>query len=83
MHFDAAQREASVSGTVLEALLRRQGRTVPREALEEAFYGFDDEIQSNALDTHASRMRRKLQEASTDVEIHTIRGIGYLLQQRP
>jgi DNA-binding response OmpR family regulator len=93
LHFDAAHREASVSGValklprrellVLEALLRRRGRTVLREALEEAVYGFDDEIQSNALDTHVSRLRRKLEETASDVEIHTIRGVGYLLQQRP
>ena len=92
LHFDAEHREASVSGTllklprrellVLEALLRRRGRTVLREALEEAVYGFDNEIQSNALDTHVSRLRRKLEEAASDVEIHTIRGVGYLLRQR-
>jgi DNA-binding response OmpR family regulator len=93
LYFDAAHREASVGGValklprrellVLEALLRRRGRTVLREALEEAVYGFDDEIQSNALDTHVSRLRRKLEETASDVEIHTIRGVGYLLQQRP
>lgn len=68
---------------VLEALMRRRGRTVLRDALEEAVYGFDDAIQSNALDTHVSRLRRKLDEAGCDVEIHTIRGVGYLLRQRP
>jgi len=93
LHFDAVHREASVSGAalklprrellVLEALLRRRGRTMLREALEEAVYGFDDEIQSNALDTHVSRLRRKLEETGSNVEIHTIRGVGYLLRQRP
>lgn len=45
---------------VLETLDRRQGRTVLRGALEEAVYGSDDEIQSNALDSHVSRLRKKL-----------------------
>ncbi|MGO8655069.1 winged helix-turn-helix domain-containing protein, partial [Rhizobium ruizarguesonis] len=36
------------------------GRMVPRPALMEAVFGFDDEIQSNALDSHISRLRRKL-----------------------
>ena len=49
---------------VLEALIRRMGRTVLRSALEEAVYSFDDEIQSNALDTHVSRLRRKLAKPS-------------------
>lgn len=62
----------------LEVLVRRAGRTVARSALEEAVYGFDDEIASNTLDAHISRLRRKL--APANVEIHSIRGIGYLLK---
>ncbi|ATY31116.1 response regulator transcription factor [Sphingomonas psychrotolerans] len=66
---------------VLAALMRRRGRTVLRGALEEAVYGFDDEIQSNTLDSHVSRLRKRLSEAHTEVEIHAIRGVGYLLRQ--
>lgn len=88
--YNADHREASVAGTVLtlprrellvlETLLRRSGRTVARSALEEAVYGFDDEIQSNALDTHVSRLRRKLAESDAGVEIHAICGLGYLIR---
>jgi DNA-binding response OmpR family regulator len=91
--FDFGHREASIDGAplelprrellVLEALVRRMGRTVLRSALEEAVYSFDDEIQSNALDTHVSRLRRKLSEADARVEIHGIRGVGYLLKKLP
>ncbi len=89
--YNADHREASVAGTVLglprrellvlETLMRRSGRTVARSALEEAVYGFDDEIQSNALDTHVSRLRRKLAESDAGVEIHAIRGLGYLIRR--
>jgi DNA-binding response OmpR family regulator len=65
---------------VLGALIRRRGRTVMREALEQAVFGFDDEIQSNTLDSHVSRLRRRLREAGAGVEIHAIRGVGYLLR---
>lgn len=65
----------------LEILVRRAGRTVARSALEEAVYGYDDEIASNTLDSHISRLRQKL--ASAGVEIHGIRGIGYLLKAAP
>ena len=68
---------------VLAALMRRRGRTVPRSALEDAVYGFDDEIQSNTLDSHVSRLRKRLFEAGGAVEIHAIRGVGYLLRQTP
>ncbi len=65
---------------VLEMLMRRSGRTVLRRALEEAVYGYDDEIQSNALDSHVSRLRKKLADSGADVEIHSIRGLGYLFK---
>lgn len=88
--FDMAFGEARVHGTqlvlqrrevaVLTALIRRRGRVVLRESLEEAVYGFDDAIQSNTLDSHISRLRRKFSEAGAGVEIHTVRGVGYLLR---
>jgi DNA-binding response OmpR family regulator len=88
---DVGHREASIRGEplslprrellVLEALMRRTGRMVQREALMEAVFGLDDEIQSNALDTHVSRLRRKLTEAEGGVEINGIRGVGYLLRE--
>jgi ATP/maltotriose-dependent transcriptional regulator MalT len=73
---------AQIECGVARGLLRRMGRTVARSALEEAVYSIDDEIQSNALDTHVSRLRRKLSEAEAEVEIHGIRGVGYLLKER-
>lgn len=65
---------------VLQILVRRAGKTVLRGTLEEAVYGYDDEIQSNALDSHVSRLRKKLADAGASVTIHTVRGIGYLLR---
>ena len=61
--------------------MRRAGRTVRRAVLEEDVYGSDDEIQSNSLEAHISRLRRKLAEAGSTVEIHPVRGVGYLLRQ--
>lgn len=66
---------------VFEALARRMGRTVPRHALEEAVYGFADDIQSNTLDAHVSRLRRKLASLESGLEIHPVRGIGYLMRK--
>jgi DNA-binding response OmpR family regulator len=89
--FDFTHRSVTVDGRqlelprrellVLEALMRRMGRTVQRASLEEAVYSFDDEVQSNALDAHVSRLRRKFADADAGVEIHGIRGVGYLLRQ--
>lgn len=68
---------------VLETLIRRPGRTVMRRTLEEAVYALDDEIGSNALDAHISRLRRKLEDAAAGIEIRAIRNIGYLLRALP
>ena len=74
-------RGAGTELLLLEALVRRLGRTVQRGVIEDAVYGFDDEVHSNSLDAHVSRLRRKLVEGDAGVEIHAIRGVGYLLKQ--
>ena len=66
---------------VLESLIRRVGRVVQRDTLIEEVYGFDDDIQSNTLDAHVSRLRARLAELGADVQIHPVRGVGYLLDR--
>ncbi len=90
LSFDPAHREARVNGQpiglprrellLLEGLIRRAGRMVPRATLMETIFGFDDEIQSNALDSHISRLRRRLTDADAGVAINVVRGVGYLLR---
>ncbi|MGY3531266.1 MULTISPECIES: response regulator transcription factor [Bradyrhizobium] len=93
LSFDFAHREASVDGRplemprrerlVLETLVHRMGRMVQRSALMEAVYGLDDDVQPNALDTHVSRLRRRLAEADAGVTINGVRGLGYVLRETP
>jgi DNA-binding response OmpR family regulator len=64
---------------ILEHLMRRQGRVVPKAIFEEKLYGIDDELESNAVPVHVHHLRRKLREAEATAEIHTVRGVGYLL----
>jgi DNA-binding response OmpR family regulator len=89
--FDLANEEVEVHGgrldlprrelRVFAALMKRRGRTVLRETLEQAVFGFDDEVQSNTLDSHISRLRKKLSRSGAGIEIHAIRGVGYLLRE--
>ncbi|UXN76090.1 response regulator transcription factor (plasmid) [Devosia sp. A8/3-2] len=88
--YDSQSREALVRGIrveltrrellILESLLRRLGRTVTKTFLEDAVYTFDDEIQSNSLEANVSRLRKKLVDIDAGVEIHNIRGVGYLIR---
>ena len=69
------RREAAI----LEHLMRRLGRVVPKTLLEERLYGIDDELESNAIPVHIHYLRRKLLDAAGTAEIHTVRGLGYML----
>lgn len=50
-----------------------------RARLEEALYGWHQEIESNAIEVHISNLRKKL---GHDL-IKTIRGVGYLMEKAP
>ncbi|WP_246207687.1 response regulator transcription factor [Bradyrhizobium rifense] len=65
---------------ILGALLMRRDRVITRAALMEEIYGFDDEIESNTLEAQVSRLRKTLTELGGDVEIRSMRGIGYILR---
>ena len=90
--FDTIGRDAKVGDTpvalprreiaILEHLMRRLGRVVPKAVLEEKLYGMEEELGSNAIPVHVHHLRRKLVEMSATAEIHTVRGIGYLLSEK-
>lgn len=64
---------------VLEQLMRRSGRVVPKDMLESKLYGFNDEVSANSLEASISRLRKRLSLVDAAVSIHTLRGVGYLL----
>ena len=66
---------------ILEHLMRRLGRVVPKSVLEEKLYGYGDELESNPIPVHVHHLRRKLMDAGANTEIHTVRGVGYLLTE--
>lgn len=67
---------------LLEQLLRRLGRVVPRAVLEDKLYAMEEEPESNAIPVHIHRLRKRLDEAGAGAEIHTVRGVGYVLMER-
>jgi DNA-binding response OmpR family regulator len=64
---------------VLEILLRRAGRVVPKKIVEDHLFGLSGDVGSNAIEVYVHRLRKQLAEAGADVEIHTVRGVGYLI----
>src|SRR5579871_2068388 len=89
--FDTVERDVRVAdvslllprreSAILENLMRRLGRVVPKSVLEEKLYGLNDEPGSNTIPVHVHHLRRKLLDAGSTAEIHTVRGVGYLLTE--
>ena len=64
---------------VLEALMQKPGAVLSRERLEEAVYGWGQEVASNAIEVHLHNLRKKLGSAT----IKNVRGVGYRIGNGP
>jgi DNA-binding response OmpR family regulator len=53
---------------------------VSRNAIVEAVWGFDDEVNDNTVDAFIRLVRRKIDEPFEDKLIRTVRGVGYALR---
>jgi two-component system response regulator QseB len=62
---------------VLEALAKEPGKVVSKDQLEEAIYGWGDEVASNTVEVYLHRLRKKLAPEL----IRNIRGVGYRLDE--
>lgn len=88
---DTTSRMASVQGSalalgrrdlaVLEMLMRRAGAVATRALIEDAVYALEEAPGPNALEAAVSRIRKALQAAGSRLAIHTVRGVGYLLEE--
>jgi DNA-binding response OmpR family regulator len=64
---------------VLEILMRRSGRVVPKKLVEDQLFGLSIDVGSNAIEVYVYRLRKQLADSGATVQIHTIRGVGYLI----
>ena len=86
---DTVGRNGAVAGTplnlsrhemaILEQLMRRQGRLVPKDVLFDNVYGADALPETNTIPVHVHHLRKQLAALQATVEIETHRGLGYLL----
>jgi len=59
---------------LLQKLLQSAGQVLSRAQLEESLYGWDSGVESNSVDVHIHKLRRKLYPEV----IRTVRGVGYI-----
>jgi DNA-binding response OmpR family regulator len=64
---------------LLELLARRRNHMTPKHMIEEALYGYDDEVSANSIEAHVSKLRRVLRAAGVAAVLEPRRGIGYRL----
>lgn len=65
---------------LLEYLMRHAGHVVTRTMLLEKVWGYHFDPQTNVIDVHVSRLRRKIDKGFETPLLHTVRGAGYVLR---
>ncbi len=65
---------------LLEYLMRHSGQVVTRTMLLEQVWDYNFDPQTNVIDVHVSRLRRKIDRDFDTPLIHTVRGAGYVLR---
>lgn len=62
---------------LLHELLAQPGRVLTRDKLQQVLYGWEEEVESNALEVHVHHLRKKFFPEL----IRTVRGVGYLVDK--
>jgi DNA-binding response OmpR family regulator len=62
---------------VLQELLLNAGKVLSRDRLEQSLYGWNEEVESNAVEVHIHHLRKKLGAEL----IRTLRGVGYTIEK--
>ena len=67
-------------GDLLELFLRNPGQTLPRNTLLMRVWGPDTDVEEGNLDNYVHFLRRRLKTVKSQLQITTVRGVGYCLQ---
>jgi len=67
---------------LLEYLMRNSGRVVSKSMIMEQVWDYNFDPQTNVVEARICRLREKIDRASPRRLIHTIRGVGYVLEER-
>lgn len=65
---------------LLELLLRRQGEVLPRTLIASQVWDMNFDSETNVIEVAIRRLRAKVDEGFTPPLIHTVRGMGYVLE---
>ncbi len=68
---------------LLELLLRRQGEVLSKALIASQVWDMNFASDTNVIEVAIRRLRAKVDDAYEDKLIHTVRGMGYVLEVRP
>lgn len=68
---------------LLELLLRRTGKVVPKRVAEDQLFGLGGDLGSNAIEVYVHRLRKRLEDRASGARIETVRGVGYMIVAAP
>jgi two-component system, OmpR family, copper resistance phosphate regulon response regulator CusR len=68
---------------LLSLLVRRTGEVLSRTLIAEQVWDVNFESDTNVVDVHVRRLRSKVDDPFDRKLIHTVRGVGYVLEERP
>jgi two-component system copper resistance phosphate regulon response regulator CusR len=68
---------------LLSLLARRAGEVLSRSLIAEQVWDIAFDSDSNVVDVHVRRLRSKVDDPFAQKLIHTVRGVGYVLEARP
>lgn len=67
---------------LLELLISRKNAATSKELIIEKLWGFDSDVEYNHVEVYISFLRKKLSFLNSEVKINTVRGVGYILEEK-
>ena len=68
--------------SLLELLLRRQGEVLPKSLIASQVWDMNFDSDTNVIEVAIRRLRLKIDDSHDQKLIHTVRGMGYVLEER-
>jgi len=67
---------------LLEYLMNNKNQIISKEQIYDKVWGIDNEIESNNLEAYLSFIRKKLKIIGSNINIKSVRGLGYILEEQ-
>lgn len=91
LSFDTVNRCVQIEGKIidlsrreldlLEQLIHAAEKVVTKKSIEQRIYSYGETGSANSVEVLVHRLRKKLDENAADIEIHTLKGIGYMMTE--